>query len=104
MEAKLIFLEELIQIENINDGNYFKVSFKSRVNLNDKIFSFKLTDDSKYGSEIEIYEFEGDSPDYESELLRSYVDTVAPSPDDIIVDEIISFDYEENNGFIEILF
>jgi hypothetical protein len=104
MEAQIIFLEELIQTDNVNDGNYFRVSFKSRVKLNEKTFSFKITDDSKYGSEIEVYDFEGDSPGYESGLLQTYIDTVAPSPNDIVVNDVISFEYEENNGFIEILF
>lgn len=104
MKAEIIFLEELTEIDNFDNGNHFRVSFKSRVKLNGKTFSFQLTDDSKYGSEIDIYDFEGVSPDYESRLLQAYIDTVAPSPGDIVVNNIFFIEYEENEGFIEIIY
>ena len=101
---KAVFLEKLNQNTKIEIGDYWKVGFNSKVKINNIPFSFNYIEDSKLGVEMEVHNYEGDFPEFESSIVEAYLSSVQPKPEDIDPLVEIEICYENNGYGIEIIF
>ena len=99
MEKKIniCFLQNLNQNTKIEIGDYWKVGFNSKVRINNISFSFNYIEDSNLGIEMEVNDYEGDFPEFESSIIEAYLSTVQPKPEDIKPNVEIEIFYE--NGW-----